>query len=310
MRRALGDDKLTYLGYSYGTTLGTTYAALFPKNVRAIVLDGVVDTSLSGDDIALGQALGFEGAMDDYVAYCAARRCIASYPDDPMAGITELTKRTEAAPIPAPGADRPAGPGELYNAISGAMYTELYYPILTRAINAALGGNGTQLVDLADMLWQRNSDGSYPNLFEVLSAVNCLDYAFNRDPNYYEGLADQFETKAPYFGSALAEGEIPCAYWGPASTPLPKAPASGIPPLLVIGTTRDPATPYEWAVSASEKLAGSVLLTYQGTGHTAYLRSGSCITDPVDSYFIDLTLPPAGTTCGDPQYATPIDLSP
>jgi pimeloyl-ACP methyl ester carboxylesterase len=310
MRKALGDAKLTYLGYSYGTTLGITYGEMFPQNVRALVLDGVVDTSLSGDDIALGQALGFEGAMNDYVAYCAARRCIAAYPDDPMAGITELTNQAEAAPIPAPGADRAAGPGEVYNALSGAMYTEVYYPLLTRAINAGLSGNGTQLVDLADLLWQRNSDGSYPNLFEVLYAVNCLDYEFNRDPEYYRGLADQFEAKAPYYGTALVEGEIPCAYWGPRPTPLPKPTGKDLPPVLVIGTTRDPATPYDWAVSLSEKLPSSVLLTFQGVGHTAYLRSGSCITDPVDDYFINLTLPPAGTICGDPQYATPIDLSP
>lgn len=310
MRRVLGDEKLTYIGYSYGTTIGATYATMFPSNVRALVLDGAVDTSLSGDDIALGQALGFEGAMDDYVAYCAARRCVATYPDDPMAGIDELIKRAEAAPIPAPGADRAAGPGEVYNALSGAMYTEAYYPVLTRAINAGLGGNGTQLVNLADLLWQRNSDGSYPNLFEVLYAVNCVDYTFSRDAAYYRKLADEFEAKAPYYGIALVEGEIPCAYWGASPTPLPQPSGKGAPPIVVIGTTRDPATPYEWAVSLAEKLESAVLLTYRGTGHTAYLRSGSCITNAVNAYLLNLTPPADGTTCGDATYSTPIDISP
>ena len=309
MRKALGDEKLTYLGYSYGTAIGAVYAETFPDNVRALVLDGAIDISLDGDGVALGQALGFEGAMDDYIAYCAERSCIAAYPDNPEEGILELTRRSEAAAIPSPGADRAAGPGEVYNAIAGAMYTELYWPMLTRAINSGLGGNGTQIVQLADLLWQRDPHGSYPNLFEVLYAVNCVDYEFSRDPGHYRRIAGEFAEKAPYFGSALAEGEIPCAYWRPEATPMPEPNGAGAPPILVIGTTRDPATPYEWAVALAGQLDSGVLLTYRGVGHTAYLRN-ACINDEVNAYLIDLAAPADGTTCGDAAYSTPIDLSP
>lgn len=309
MRKALGDEKLTYLGYSYGTAIGAVYAEMFPDRVRALVLDGAIDISLSGDDVALGQALGFEGALQDYIAYCAARSCITGFGSDPRAGIMELTRRAEAAPIPAPGTDRPAGPGELYNAIAGAMYTESYWPILTRAINSGLDGNGTQIVQLADMLWQRNRDGSYPNLFEVLYAVNCVDYAFNRDPLYYRRLAETFSRSAPYFGSALAEGELPCAYWAAEPTPMPRPRAAGAPPILVIGTTRDPATPYQWAVALAEQLESGVLLTNRDVGHTAYPSAG-CVNNAVNTYLVEGTPPPEGTICGSEQYATPINIRP
>jgi hypothetical protein len=226
-----------------------------------------------------------------------------------MAAIKELIRRAEAAPIPASGADRPAGPAEVYTALIGSLYTDAYWSLLTRAINNALGGNATQIVQRADSYWERNSDGSYPNLMDVLNAVTCVDTAFNRDPDYYLKLVDEFARVAPTFGPILAQGGLSCAYWGAPPTPTPDAEVKGAPPILLIGTTRDPATPYEWAVSVHGKLENSVLLTYRGLGHTAYTRS-VCINEAVNAYLIDLKLPAEGTACGDQAYATPIDITP
>jgi hypothetical protein len=176
-------------------------------------------------------------------------------------------------------------------------------------VNSALAGNATQIVQRADSYWERNSDGSYPNLMEVLNAVTCVDTDFEDDPDYYLNLADEFAKVAPTFGPVLAEGGLSCAYWEAPPTPTPDTETKDAPPVLLVGTTRDPATPYEWAVSVHEKMENSVLLTYRGLGHTAYTRN-SCINDAVNAYLVELKLPAEGTTCGNAAYSTPIDITP
>ncbi|HLF76074.1 MAG TPA: alpha/beta hydrolase [Dehalococcoidia bacterium] len=308
IRQALGDEKLTYFGYSYGTVLGQVYADTFPDKVRALALDGAVDISISIDELALGQAEGFEGALERWLVDCRRRTCVPARHGDPAAAVLELLRRAHEKPIPAD-ADRDANAGETMTALIGALYTPAWWGDLGRAITRGLDGDGTNLVRLVDDFNGRKADGTYPNLTEMYNAVTCLDYVSSRDPLHYRTLADQFEAKAPTFGRPLAASGLSCAFWKPNPTPYKAPRAAGAPPLLVIGTTGDPATPYEWAVALSQQLESAVLLTFNGEGHTAYRTGNNCIDNAVNKYLIDLELPPQGTACGDPSKATPIKIS-
>jgi pimeloyl-ACP methyl ester carboxylesterase len=297
IRAAMGDEKLTFLGYSYGTVLGSFYAELFPERVRALVLDGAVDTSLDGQELAFEQALGFETALSRFATSCRERECLPEALGDPIDAIEELLRRAELAPIPAPSRDRPAGEGETMLAVIVSLYSRQTWSALERAIEEGFEGDGTRLVQLADLYLGRRLDGSYPNQLEVNAAVNCLDYAFPRDPLDYEEDAVDFEAAAPHFGEAIASGGLICAGWGVEAQPLPTPRGLGAPPVLVIGTTGDPATPHHWAVALSKQLESAVLLSREGEGHTAYRAGSNCIDEIVNAYLVSLTLPPDGTTC-------------
>lgn len=300
LRAALGEDRLDYLGASYGTFIGATYAELFPRTVGRLVLDGAVDPLMSSHDMGLGQAAGFEQATREYVRYCIDEGdCpLGSDVDSGMAGITAFLDELDANPLPL----QDDAAGELTEGwgvlgIIVAMYDEAGWPILTTALRAAQEGDGSILMFLANLYASRSSDGTYDgNGMQAITAVNCLDRGAEPAQDPDEVLAE-FEEVAPTFGRYLA-GEGACAYWPvEAQTVLEDYDAEGAAPILVIGTTRDPATPYEWAVSLADTLASGVLLTYDGDGHTAYGRSNDCIDDAVDAYLIDGTVPEDGLSC-------------
>lgn len=303
IRAAVGDDRLTYLGYSYGTVIGQVYADMFPKNVRAMVLDGAVDLSLSTDDRTLTQAMGFEHALDDYLADCAKESCDLAKRGDPAKEVDAVMAKAEAAPIPAKGADRPAGPGETLLGIITPLYSHDSWPTLTRALTAALDGNGALLVRLTDSYLGREPDGSYPNEQEANVAVNCLDQPPSQLPTTYQAYpaaARAFAEKAPHFGAAFANG-LACAFWAARPDPLSVPKAAGAPPIVVVDTTGDPATPYAWGVAVSKQLSSAVLLTYYGEGHTAYGGGDGCVDDAVNGYLVDLKAPATGMQCGTPR---------
>ena len=296
LREAEGEATITYFGYSYGTTLGQVYADLFPTHVRAMVLDGAVDNSLPPDDLNLEQIRGFEAAFQRYLADCAASQCITG---DPAATVQSLIDEVSEEPIPVVDGDRPVGSGELINAILGSLYSRATWPFLTAGLNAGLDGDGSTLLFLADNFAGRQDDGEYSNLVEAHKAVTCLDSASERDPEHHIGLADNFEAEAPFFGRPASQFGLFCAFWEAEPEPLVAPRASGAPPILVIGTTGDPATPYKWAVSLSQQLESGVLLTRDGEGHLAYRYGNTCIDEAVESYLLDLTVPPKGMVCGD-----------
>ena len=298
MRIALGDAKLTYAGFSYGTVIGALYAEMFPDKVRAILLDGPMDPSLPADELAVQQSRGFDGAMEHFLADCRRRQCLLGVPGDPAAAVDDLLRRAEAAPIPALRADRAAGPGEVLLGLFAALYTPRLWPDMESAISRGLAGDATELVRLVDSYLNRQSNGSYENATEMYSAVACLDAGFPRNIEYFQRLLERAKAEAPRFGAMNVYTWLPCAFWAAPPQPLPRIDAQGSPPILVLGTTGDPATPYAWAVSMSRQLASAVLLTYRGEGHTAYLNNDRCINDAVHRYVIDLVLPPAGTACG------------
>ena len=179
------------------------------------------------------------------------------------------------------------------------MYTPAFRPILSAALNAALDGDASGLLFLADSYANRQPDGSYTNGSEANSAVNCLDYETNRDPEHHRRLSEDFAEEAPFFGPATGQLGLYCAFWPVDPKPLETPDASGAPPIIVIGTTGDPATPYKWSVSLAEQLETGVLVTFDAEGHTAYRHGNRCIDDAVEAYLVDLTVPPKGLTCGD-----------
>lgn len=299
LRGVLGDARLTYLGKSYGTYLGAKYASLFPTHIRALVLDGALDPSLSFAQLNAGQAAGFEMDLRDFLRYCGgARSCGSSY-TDAVSRVDALLSRMRSGPLPAPAAPghRQLSYGEAIFGIADALYSEASWPSLSTALKEAFRGDGSGLLELSDQLADRDAHGHFSNQLEANSAVNCLDRPSPRSLGAYVAAAASVRRTAPHFGPAIAWGSLICTYWPVPAVDRPgPVRAPGAPPILVVGTTRDPATPYAWAVSLSRQLPGA-LLTYQADGHTAYRRGSACVDAAVDAYLISLRLPAAGTRC-------------
>ncbi|MFK5635763.1 alpha/beta hydrolase [Ornithinimicrobium sp. LYQ103] len=303
LRAALGQEQLTYLGASYGTLLGATYASLFPERVGRFVLDGAVDPGLSELEMGLGQATGFERATRAYVEDCVA---VGGCPlgddvDTAMLRIPAFLEELDADPLPVQGDvvdELTEGWGVL--GIVMAMYAQDYWPILTQALEQAEQGDGTLLMFLANTYVTRSADGDYRgNLMQAISAVNCLDRPGDTGGEDLDSDAVQrrFEEVSPTWGRYLA-GEGACQYWPvEAVERVDDYAAEGAAPILVIGTTRDPATPHEWAVALAETLDSGVLISYDGDGHTAYGRSNECVDDAVDAYLLEGTVPEDDRTC-------------
>ena len=296
VRKALGDDKLTYVGYSYGTSIGEQYADLFPTRIRAMVLDGVVDSELTGLQAAAGQADGFERALHSFLDDCASRFS-CELTGSPGTVVDRVIASAEKRPIPAPDADRPATPGVVELALGQALYSKSLWPDLESALADADQGDGSGLVDLANGYLQRRPDGSYPNLFEVYFAVNCLDSTWPRQPAAIFAAAKAVGKRDPRFGEGLVNDYVRCALWPAKPQPLPKLSAPGSPPIIVISTTGDPATPYASGVAVAKRLPHGVLITNVGEGHTVFGQGKQCVDGAVVTYLVDLTPPSNGLRC-------------
>jgi len=291
VRAAMGDAQLSYLGFSYGTAIGQVYADLFGDRVRSMVLDGVLELGPSGLALADEQAAGFETALDRFVEFCdSAEGCeIAGESLDAVEEVLALAE--EPGGIPAPDADRPAGPGEANLGISYALYSQRLWMQLDSALAAARTGDGSELVELAD---------GYIGIgdFEIYFAVNCIDFAWpTGDADAFLTAAKATAEKSPHFGEALVNDYIRCVDWPVAPTPLEATTAPGTPPILVISTTGDPATPYEAGVLVAKTLENGILVTNEGDGHTVVGNGKPCIDDLVAAYLVDDIVPEDGTTC-------------
>ena len=299
LRAALGDAKLTYLGKSYGTYLGATYAELFPALIRAAVLDGAVDPSLSGERLNDEQARGFEAALRAALASCAQARTCGATPAEAVRRLDAVLDRVERTPLAAPSAGgRRLTEGTALYGVAAGLYSRATWPVLAVALDRAADGDGSPLLWLADALTDRAPDGRFSNQVEANTAVNCVDHPSPQDVAAYQAEAARAARSAPHFGAAVVWGELPCAFWPARPTNAPHAvTARGAPPILVVGTTGDPATPYRWAVSLARQLTRGVLLTYDSEGHTAFLKGNDCVDDAVTAYLVDLRVPRDGTRC-------------
>ncbi|MFD9866879.1 alpha/beta hydrolase [Streptomyces niveus] len=301
LRAALGDKKLSYVGASYGTFLGATYAELFPKRVGRLVLDGAMDPSLPADEMNRDQTAGFETAFSAFAADCVKQ------PDCPLGTesaadaaqrMKSFLNTLDTEPIPT-GEPRKLGESLATTGVINAMYDESGWPGLRDSLTSAMDGDGSGLLALADSYYEREGDGSFSNLMYANAAVNCLDLpaAFEK-PADVDAAVPSFQKASPVFGTALAWAGLNCAHWPTEATGTPhRIAAKGAPPILVVGTTRDPATPYKWAQSLAEQLSSGVLLTYDGDGHTAYGRGSDCVDTAINTYLLEGTPPANGKKC-------------
>ena len=297
IRAALGEDTVTYMGFSYGSELGATYATLFPSHVRAMVLDGAIDPDLDFVETSRAQAIGAEHALDAFLADCSSHRtCAFNNRGDAESAFDALMAKLDTDPLRPPDRGRPeVGQGVAINAVIQALYTTDLWPTLADALDAAQHGDGDGLLALSDTYLERSDDGTWTNSLEAFIAISCLDDPAPRDLSTYATLADEFEKLAPRLGRAFASG-YQCALWPVPPRPGPTATGAGAPPILVVGSTGDPFTPLEQTKALADALESGVLLVREGEGHTAY-GLDECVDDAIDGYLIDLTVPADGSRC-------------
>ncbi|MBA2560645.1 MAG: alpha/beta fold hydrolase [Propionibacteriales bacterium] len=300
LRAVVGDRSLHYFGASYGTYIGATYAALFPDNVGRMVLDGAVDPLASPHRTELGQAVGFETALTAYLKDCVDTGTCPLGGDVGTARdrVASLMSDLDANPLPTSGG-RELTEGLGFLGVIVPLYSRTTWSYLTQGFEGAVQGEGDVLLSLSDAYTQRQLDGTYPsNSLEVQSAVNCLDHPEHESVAQIEAGAAEFERRAPVFGPAAAWFGYGCSNWPvPRIQPVPDFSAKGAAPIVVVGTTRDPATPYQQSVNLARELDSGVLLSRNGDGHTAYDSGNTCIDTTVDAYLTDGTVPQDGTTC-------------
>lgn len=299
VRALMGRSKMTWFGFSYGTQLGATYADLFPDRVSRMVLDGAVDVTLDPVQTGLGQAEGFQRALESYLASCLKQdECpVGGSVDEATARIAAMMKQLSAEPLPV--GDRELTEGRAFYAIAMALYSRESWPYLTRAFEGMERRDGTIMMLLSDTYFERRPNGTFANNSgQVIYAVNCLDSPDAPDRAATQAALPRFRQVSPVFGAALGWGVMACHDW-PVRGDHPQQPvtAEGAPPILVVGTTRDPATPYAWSEAMASQLSSGVLLTREGDGHTAYTSGNDCVADAVNAYFEDGTVPKDGTTC-------------
>ena len=301
MRGVLGDKELHYLGKSYGTYIGALYADMYPDRVGRLVLDGALDPTLSSADLTEAQAAGFQLAFERYVEGClkAAPCPLGKSKKGIVDKIAKMLARLDARPMPTQSGRRLVE-SLAVTGIIVAMYDEESWEILNEYLLLAFSGDGSGLLYLADFYTDRQDDGSYKNNGnEVIYAVNCVDHPGDDTVKGIEALLPRLKKASPIFGANIAWSSLPCGFWPVKSATEPhETVAEGAAPILVVGTTRDPATPYEWAEALAEQLDSGVLLTYVGDGHTAYRRGNICIDKAVDTYLLRGTPPADGKRCG------------
>jgi pimeloyl-ACP methyl ester carboxylesterase len=299
MRSALGDAKLSYIGYSYGTRIGSSYAEAFPANVRALVLDGAVDPTQSEVDSLVAQGEGFQKAFDAFVAWCGLRKdcALGSDPTKANATFRDLTIPLQKRPIDVDG--RKLSYTDAVTGVIQALYSQELWQPLNSGLNELKNNRGSTLMLLADAYYDRDPQGNYSTITDAFNAIHCVDDPRLTDKAVLTEAAKRYKEAAPF----LDDGSTPgapldsCAYWPVPPTAQPHVPkADGLPPVLVISTTGDPATPYQSGVNLALALRGG-LLTFEGTQHTVFLQGNSCVDPAATKYLVDLQLPPEGTRC-------------
>lgn len=298
LRAVLGDEKLNYIGFSYGTFLGSVYAKLFPENVGRVVFDGALDPSVSSTMVGATQMTGFENALRAYMAGCLDDSgCpFRGTVDEGMRDIQALLADLATAPLQASDG-RMMGVDSMLTGIILPLYSEDNWPLLTTGFADILSGDPDMMFFLADFYNGREGGQYVDNSTEAFRAYNCMDYPDDStDADYAEAkalMAAEAPTFAPYW-----DGPDACAVWPyPPSGEREIIAAEGAAPIVVVGTTGDPATPYEWSVALADQLASGVLVTNEGEGHTGYNKGNDCVDEAIEGYLIEGVVPADGA-CG------------
>ncbi len=298
-RQVVGDAQLTYLGYSYGTAIGAEYAERFPDDVRALVLDGAVDPALGPVESRTTQARGFQRAFDAFAADCAQRPgCPLGA--DPSAGVQDLLRPLIDAPLPTADGDRLLSHTDAVTGLVQALYAESLWAPLREGLQQVAGGDGSMLLRLADLNHDRAPDGSYSNLLEAFPAISCMDGDRLTDRAVAREISVATLELAPFLDAGRGPSDVleQCSFWPvPPTGEAGPVEAPGLPAVLVVSSTGDPATPYEDGVALAEQL-GARLLTVENDGHTVALQGANACADEIATrYLVDLALPPPGARC-------------
>jgi pimeloyl-ACP methyl ester carboxylesterase len=300
LREALGEETISFLGLSYGTSLGARYADRYPERVRAFALDSGLPSFTDPLTFVPEWVDGIERAFNAFLAECAATTACAFHASgDPGAAFDHLMADLDAAPlaVETEHGQREAGQHAVMDAVDVTLSKPGRWPELAAALAAAAAGDGAPVLALADQHNERNADGSYGPGNTVFLAVGCLDFSITRDPAAYLALAAKAAQVAPRTGAYYATWTLPCVYWPAPATPADHAPvAAGAPPILVVGALLDTQDAYQWSVEMAASLESGVLLRHDGTGHPSYFTS-ACVEDAVNAYLLDLTLPAPGLVC-------------
>ncbi|MEU5843186.1 alpha/beta hydrolase [Rhodococcus sp. NPDC047139] len=302
LRGVLGDDALNYLGYSYGTRLGTLYAEAFPGRVRAMVLDGAIDPEQDPVEEIILQAEGFQKAFDEFAAYCAQYDgCPLG--DDPARAAARFRELVDPLiEAPAPTTDpRRLSHGDAITGVQQGLYSPSLWGSLRGGLESlASSGTGDTLLRLADLYEGRDEDGTYSNITDAFNAIRCVDDQPVTDRALADELDTRFRVAAPFLDDGRGTGASAldvCAFWPVPATGDPHTPdVRDLPPVLVVSTTGDPATPYDAGVELADALGG-ILVTFEGTQHTVVLDGNECVDTAVTSYLVDLAVPTGDPYC-------------
>jgi len=289
VRRLLGDEPFTYVGFSWGAALGQLYADAHPESLRAVYLDGVRRPGGTYQDFVGDQVGGFQGAFDDWAAWCAGSgECPLSA--DPEGAVAQLFDDLRVAPLPGP-EDVDLTYSRAWNGVTGLLYGEESWQTLAEGVDDALQGTPDSLLDHGERFLGRMSAGDYLPTFAVYYLSECRDLALPADDTAVITAAEEAMVESPLFGAGLMVEPLTCLAADTVNDPLPDfVDAAGAPTILVVGGEHDPATPYEDSVLVSEALDDAVLLTWTGYGHVAFGIS-DCVTEAAYAYLIDGTLP-------------------
>jgi pimeloyl-ACP methyl ester carboxylesterase len=301
LRSVLGDRKLTNLGFSYGTRLGYSYAEAFPHNVRAMLLDGALDPAQDAVESLVDQGAGFGKAFREFAAWCAPRRdCALGHdPNGATAAYQQLVRPLIEKPV-VTGNGRKLSYENATTGTIAALYSQRYWETLNSGLNELRRGRAATLMALADMYNERDPNGHYSSTQDAFVAIRCVDDPRVTERAKIKQAQRRYAEVAPFLDPGLppSAARDACAFWPVPNSSKPHLPnVQGVPPVLVISTTNDPATPYQAGVNLAKAMGGR-LLTYEGTQHTVFLQGNRCVDQAGTTYLIDGTLPAKGTRCG------------
>jgi pimeloyl-ACP methyl ester carboxylesterase len=298
LRLALGEEKVSFFGFSYGSELGTTWATMFPETVRAIVVDGAVDPNASSVQEGMNQAKGFEGQLATFLKQCSEKTTCAFHNGGKAeAAFDQLVLDIDVTPLEVSKDRTPVTQGVLFTAVAQAMYSDYYWPQLSEALSEAQSGDGKGILQLYDDYYQRKDDGTYGNELEAFLAISCLDDPGATSTEEVELHIEDFIAAAPRLGGNFAYG-YSCALWPVEQAAKVSITGKDAGPIVVVGTTGDAATPLESTRKMAQGLEQGILIVVDANQHTGY-GANSCVVKAVDDYLIKLKVPANETTCTD-----------
>jgi pimeloyl-ACP methyl ester carboxylesterase len=298
LRLALGEEKVSFFGFSYGSELGTTWATMFPETVRAIVVDGAVDPNASSIQEGMNQAKGFEGQLAAFLKQCSEKTtCAFHNGGNAEAAFDKLVIDIDSKPLEVSKDRTPVTQGVLFTAVAQAMYSDYYWPQLSEALNDAQLGDGKGILQLYDDYYQRNTDGTYGNELEAFLAISCLDDPGATSTEEVDSHIEEFIAAAPRLGGNFAYG-YSCALWPVKQADRVTITGKSAGPIVVVGTTGDPATPLSSTRKMALGLEQGILIVVDANQHTGY-GANNCVVNAVDDYLIKLIVPANELTCKD-----------